>query len=80
MLKFKFNRANVKVENKTSEKFTAEELKNILQTKNPAIFFSDCDSRYWFFDFCFTKNKKEYWIHSKYISGDLLNFDLTIHD
>lgn len=80
MLKFKLNRTNVKLENKTSEKFTAEELKNILQTKNPTIFFSDCDSRYWFFDFCFTKNKKEYWIHSKYISGDLLNFDLTIHD
>lgn len=80
MLKFKFNNANVQVENKTDERFTAEEIKNALQTKNPAIFFSDCDSRYYFFDFCFTKNKKEYWIHSKYISGDFVNFDLTIHD
>lgn len=80
MLKFKFNKSNVQVENKTGERFTAEEIKTALKTKNPAIFFSDTESRYWFFDFCFIKNNKEYWIHSKYISGDFANFDLSIHD
>ena len=79
MLKFNFNFARVQVENKTSETFTAAEIKTALIRKNP-ILWVDSDGRSYFLDFCFVKNNKEYWVQSKNISNDYENFTLCVYE
>lgn len=79
-LLFDFGTSKIEAINNTSAKITANDVKRALTDKNPTIFFNDAESRYFIFDFCFTKNKKVFWIESTHISGDFSKMKLNIYE
>lgn len=79
-LLFDFGTSKIEATNSTSAKITVQDVKRALIDKNPTIFFNDAESRYFIFDFCFTKNKKTFWIESTHISGDFSKMNLNIYE
>lgn len=76
---FKLGDADVEVTNETDEEFTAEEILDVIEKENPAIFFNNADAYHFIMDFSFEKNGKTYWIESKNIEGDFSKFELNIY-
>jgi len=70
----------VKVNNKSSGQFTADELKKVIEKENPSIWFNDAEAKYWFMDFSFEKGGKTYWMSSDDIAGDMSKYKLSIYD
>lgn len=79
-IQYKSGNTLFEIQNTTAESFSAREIQKVIQKKQPAIYFNDCDARYFIFDFCFSKKKKQYWMESKYIAGDFSKIELNIYE
>lgn len=79
-IKFKLGDADVIVTNSTDDNIAADEIKKVIQDKNPAIFFNDNTSTHYIMDFSFDLNGKKYWIESTHIAGDFSTFNFNIYN
>ena len=79
-LEFKLGDADITVTNATNDNITSEEIKKVIEDKNPNIFFNDDTATHYIMDFSFILNGKKYWLESTNIDGDFKKFNFNIYE